>query len=569
MAINLVQRARFDTRGLPEGYDAQKLFVYRHETFKPANGLESFAYKLMPPSVIRSIAFAIDPTARFQVSANAITPVQRQRKRATASVLDARYRTGPVYQRNSSQFPNYKGLAFCSSPYSLDVIYNSPQFRLDLPSQEVLPDYVKDTTARTRLLGSSLGELELFKHTLYSPPRSVVENRFENNSTDGITPFAQCSEIGGTTADHGVETEVRIYRNYFGHAAVFPLATYDALTAQEVNFNKSLALKYAPSMLKGISPFTRDYSLLRNAVELRDIPRSILQLQRTMENLRKVFDTFGRSKSTQDLIFDLKRSSKDIPNEYLSFHFGWRQTYKDLVELMALPEKVSKKINFLMSRSRKATTFRSKRDHLSSETGVSGFEYSTDPGFEYNIRTSSRLVRKSEIRLVVNAIFDFPPINVPSLARTYTWYDRVGVIPRFIDIYNLMPWTWLFDWFTGCGNYLELMEEINHDPSLINWGMMTVKTEGQLLTDLYSEVPQKRVIRFNNILREDSTVMKQYRSQSLLEYECQTRQDVATLYSVKRTSVPSSLTAYQYSILGALLAQRMGISRDKAFRPIS
>lgn len=558
MKIKLSQRAHYDTRGLPEGYDPGKLYQYRHETFEPQNGLEAFAHKLIPPSLMKSVAFAIDPTARFKVSPHAITPIQRTRYRSQASVLDARSRHGHVYDRSYSQISNYMGIALCSSPYFVDTnVYDSPDFPVDLMDQPVLPDYIKDTTSRNRLLGSLQGELEYFKHDLVSTPRTVIEKRVVRRYTVGVPSFDTCTAVGGKP-DYEVGQDVDIRWSFHGASAVLPLDTYDALTASEVAFNKALAVSYAPKMLKAVSPFTRDYSLTRNAVELREIPRSITQLRDTMENLRRVFDSFGRSSSTRDLVFDLKRSSKDVPKEWLSYHFGWKQTYNDLVELLALPEKMSKKINFLISRSRKATTFRTKRNHLSGETGVSGFQYDTVTGFEYNQNSSSRIVRESELRLVVNAIFDFPPINVPSLVRTFTWYDRAGVIPRFIDIYNLTPWTWLFDWFTGLGNYLELIEEINHDPSLINWGMFTVHTKGKLLTDYYSEVPQSRLIHNNNIEVENSITYLGYRHQSRLEYECRTRSDVATLYDVKRTSVPSSLTAYQHSIIGAILSQRSG-----------
>lgn len=571
MSIKLSVGPRFDTRGLPEGYDPHKLYEYRYDTFKPANGLETFLYRLMPVSMVKSIAFAIDPTYRFKVSGNIVTPTNRVRYRATASVLDARSLNLYVYDHSYAQSTNYKFVALCWSPdYGYQNLYTT-NIPTDLQDQPVLASYIKDTTQRTRLFGSYDGELEFFKHDIISSSREYRrEYHLRGYYTASYPPNPACDAVGGVNheRDHGQDT-LWVYSTK-GRGAVFPKATYDALTVSEVAYNKALALKYHVSMLKGVSPFTRDYSLLRNAIELRDIPRSILQMKSTMENMRKVFDTFGRSSSTRDLIFDLRKSSKDIPSEWLSFHFGWRQTYKDLVELMALPEKMSKKINYLMHRSQKATTFRSKRVHLSGETGVSGFQYDTGGyPYEYNIKQDSRIVRESEIRLSVNATFDFPPINVPSLKRTFTWYDRAGITPRFIDVYNLTPWTWLYDWFSGCGNYLELMEEINHDPSLINWGFFTVHTKGAVISNLYSESLHQRDTRINGVVTSEVYGVNQNRHQSRLEYECRTRQDVASIYDVKQTSVPTSLSVYQYSILGAILAQRSSFTRSKAFQPSS
>jgi len=564
-------KPRFDTRGLPEGYDPHKLYEYRYETFKPSNGLESFVYKLMGVSVFKSISFAIDPTARFKTSSGKVTPVNRTRVRATASVFDIRYRTGRVYQRSYSQQANYKGIALCSSPYMVDTIYNSPEFVVDLARQPVTPSTIRDTTNRTRLMASYIGELEIFKADVISSPRSTLFTRTERRYTDGVPFDPACSAVGGIP-DYEVGTDVRVSWDFVGRSAQLPLANFNTLKALEIDNNLAVAKKHAIKLLAGWSPSRREYSLLRNAIELRDLPRSVLQLQQTMENIRKVFDTFGRSSKTRDLIFDLKNSSKDIPSEWLSFHFGWRQTYKDLVDLLALPTKISNRINFLMKRNGRASTFRVQREETSGSSGVSGFEYDFVSGEhgEFNTSTSTRLDRISKLNLTVNATIDFPFINVPSLAREFTFYDKAGVIPRFIDVYNLTPWTWLFDWFTGCGDYLSLIEEIQHDKNLINWGMLSVHTKGKLVTDMYSEVRQERFIVKNNVTVENSVVMKPHRHQSRCEFECRTRYDVGALYDkVNLTSVPSSLTAYQNSILGAILAQWTSHSGKRAFRPQS
>jgi hypothetical protein len=570
MAIKLSVGPRFDTRGLPEGYDPHKLYEYRHDTFQPANGLEAFVYKLMPISMIKSVAFAIDPTYRFKVSGHIVTPTNRDRTRSVASVLDVRTKVLRVYDHSYAHTPNFGGISFCWSPTLLYQNLYTTTINSALASQPALSSHIKDTTRRTRLFGSDDGELEIFKADVISTPRTFKRERTLRGSFTGTyPPNPACDAVGGTAPEGPYGQDTTWTYTIEGHSAVFSKVNFDNLASSEVSFNKALALKNAVSMLKGVNP-SRDYSLTRNAIELRDLPRSVLQLKDTMENLRKIFDTFGRSNSTRDLIFDLKRSSKDIPSEWLSYHFGWRQTYNDLVELLALPEKITNKINFLMRRSQKATTFRSKRQFVTGASGVSGFEYVTEAyPYEFNAVTSSRIERESEVRLVVNATIDFPTINVPSLVNTSIWYDRAGITPRFIDVYNLTPWTWLFDWFTGCGNYLELMEEINHDSSLINYGFFTVHTKGKVISDFYSESLLEQETRVDNTAATVITISKN-RHQSRLEYECTTRQDVAALYDgVKRTSVPSSLTAYQHSILGAILAQRSGFTRKDAFKPRS
>lgn len=564
MAIDLTLSPRYDSRGLPEGYDPHKLYEYRHAlNSKDAKGLEIYLYKLMPPSLVKSIAFAIDPTARFKVSPGVISPVSRTRYRNTATIFQNRNRREHVMTKHRSQVPNWQGITNCGSPFfvSSDIDWGTAD--KPLTRQEPLPSVIKDTTKRTRLLGSSQGELEYFKSEVFSTGRTVHGLDESYRYATGFPVDDTCRLAGGQPDSLVYGADVRDFTFSPSSATLSPI-TYNTRMAQEIAFNKALAAKNVVPLLLAVDPQKRDYSLLRNAIELRDIPRSVLSLKETMEKLRKVFDTFGRSSSMRDLIFDLKKTSPSIPSEYLSFHFGWRQAYRDLEDLLALPSKVAKKLNFLIARSGKPTTFRAKRNHLSAETGVSGFDYDSVAGFEQNIQTESTLTRESEIRIVVNSTFDFPPTNEPLLNR-HRFYDRIGLNPRIIDVYNLTPWTWLFDWFTGCGQYVELIESINRDSSLINWGMITVHTKGKLTTQYRSIQPVRSRSYLDNVLLTDSAPNAQINHESYLEFECQTRQDVAAVFDVKQTSVPSSLSAYQFSILGALLAQRMGSSSPGSF----
>jgi hypothetical protein len=321
-------------------------------------------------------------------------------------------------------------------------------------------------------------------------------------------------------------------------------------------------------MIKGYSPQNRSYTLFRNIAELRDIPRSVLSLKDTLLNLRKLYVSLTNQPSLRKIIFDLKTTSRDIPNEYLSFHFGWKQTYKDIIDLLNAPAKISRNINFLLSRAGKPTTFRSKRSFVSGESGVSGFDYETL--FAEYVQDSSegvhsRIERSSELRLVINATFDFPPVSAPRFA--YDLYlKQLGIVPRVTDVYNLVPWTWLVDYFTGFGNYLECIENLWHDPNLINWGMITCVSKGKLISDHKSR-SYRSVRRYeSNVEVYNNPGWIANRHTSILEYVCETRRDVASILDMNITSDPTSLTAYQKSIIGALLLQRGNASRPNSFR---
>lgn len=568
MSIILQPVPRFDSRGLPDGYDTESLFQYRYDTLASgAKGVESLLYKYIPISLVRSFCFAIDPTYRYKIAPGSITAANRKRYRATASVLLSRNRTYTKTVRSYAGLSNYQGVSICSSPFLVTNSLPPVNTSTAVTTQPVLPDVINDTTSRTRLIGSRQGELEFFKGTMFSPVRTYTRGWRVRNYYTSAPPAPDCRQVGGVRDYESGYDELETI-SWGPYGATLPSATHSNLRASEIALCKAIAQKEAISMLKGISPFSRDYSLTRNVAELKDLPKSIASLQVTMADLRKLFTSLNRSPKVRDNIFDLgSNTAKAIPSEYLSYHFGWKQTYKDLKELLELPAKMSKRLNFLIARSGKATTFRSVRDSISSTQGVSGFVYEANlHGWPQS--QASRIEREHQTRLVVNGTFDFPPINSPSFRQNF-FLNKVGLIPRFIDVYNIIPWTWLVDWFTGLGNYLELIEEINHDPTLINWGVITVNTRGKLITELKHISATLTQTYFENVATQNGWVNTNLLHTSLLEFECQTRQNVANVLDVKQTTVSSSLTGYQLSILGAILASRTGNTRAGTFSPSS
>lgn len=555
--VNLTNGPRFDTRGLPEGYDPHKLYEYRLDILKAkSTGLQSFLFELIPLSLIKSVAFAIDPTAPYKVSASPITPANRTRYRQTASVLQKGRVRKSRYQLAIYQPPNYGLVSFCWQPFYESLLTADQEIYAFDIAQDPLPDISKDATKRTRLYGSDRGTLELFKGYIHSPPRTS-ERTYNSQTvyTGTYTNEPLCGEVGGTYNKLRKTNEVfRVKVSPFG--ATLSSGTVSTLRTSELANNRVQCQKLAFSMLKAVEPFAGDYTLFRNLVELRDVPRSVAQLRKTAEDLRKVYLSLRHSPKTRKVIYNLKGLSKDVPNEYLSYHFGWKQLYRDLNDLLALPEKASKKVNFLMRRSGKPTTLHSKRIVTSaSGLGVSGFVYPlTD--IDFNASLSHRIEREHEVRLAVNRTFDFPPINSVDFKR-HVYAERIGIQPRITDVYNLVPWTWLLDWFTGLGNYIDLIETINSkDSGVINWGMISCVTKGKLITDLkYNTATTSELIQDNTTLSYQ-TVDTDKRHTSVYNFECHTRDDIATVLDLNLTSAPSTLTAYQMSILGALLAQR-------------
>jgi hypothetical protein len=562
---------RRDSRGLPEGYDPHKLYEYRYNLLQEnASPLEKFLYAYIPFELIRSFAIAIDPTAPFKVSSIPITPANRTKYRAVLSVLQERAVRYTRVVNNYAPEPNYLGIGGCTTPWPLRTGFNS-EYVQGLQRQEPLPDELHDTTSRTRLIGSKQGTLTKLKGYSNSPSRSCRILLTNDQKYTGSAPSTDPCIIAGGAKDYHSWSNDTYHAQIEGSGARLSSLTHSSLMIHEQNYNIGLMQTNAVAMLKGWTPFRREYTFFRNLVELRDLPSSISSLKSSMQNFRKLYVSLSKSPSTRKIIFDLKKTSKDIPNEYLSYHFGWKQLYKDVTDLLNAPAKVTKKINFLIARSGQPTTFRTKRQFVSGESGVSGYDYET-LNYEYiafpGDGIESRIERESELRLVINATFDFPPIMGVHF-RNSVYTERLGVIPRPTDVYNLIPWTWLIDWFSGVGNYIEVIDNINRDPVLINWGMLTCETKGKLITNFQSSSYRSDRAYADNVEVLNVDIWTKNKHTSIYEYECQTRSDVAQILDVKTLSEPSSLTTYQKSILGALLAQRTNFTRSKAFKPRS
>jgi hypothetical protein len=551
----------YDTRGLPFGYDPHNFYEYQFEQFlNNSRGVEWMLYQYIPWSLIKTFALAIDPLSAFKVSPGVITPANRTKYRATASVLQTRKLVDVTNNTSYQQIVNYQGVGGCRSigVQAVPPHYVATPYALN--PQPALPDVLHDTTSRTRLMGSTQGTFDLFKGFAHSPPRSVSseENFLVIPGAETAPATDQCIIRGGTYLVRSNGQNLRRF-SIEGPAGVLSKTNHNTLRLNEIAYNTQLIANNVVSLLKGWSPGNRSYTLFRNVVELRDIPRSVSSLRTTVLNFRQLYVSLSTSPKLRKIIFDLRNTSKDIPGEYLSYHFGWKQLYKDVLDLAASPTKISKRINFLIERNGKPTTYRSKRNFVSGETGVSGFDYESF-GIESSIELHSRIERSTELRLVINATFDFPNVDSP-LFRLKEFTRRIGVVPTPTDLYNLIPWTWLLDWFTGLGNYIELIDNTNRDPTLVNWGVITAVSNGKLITERKSKTNVTDTITALGVVTAKTT-QRQYTHTSVFDYVCEIRKDVSTSLGVNKTSDIASLTAYQKSILGALLAQRINFKRS-------
>lgn len=157
--------------------------------------------------------------------------------------------------------------------------------------------------------------------------------------------------------------------------------------------------------------------------------------------------------------------------------------------------------------------------------------------------------------MAINATFQFPPAELPSLRESLV--DKLyGENPTIDTLYNLTPWSWLLDWFTGFGEYVNIIERINTDPSLINYGYITYASRGILRGDATLSWIDSDTRYYRPDVSHTYTTKRTVGASSQYEFSFQKRVNMSDL-GVASTLVEPSLNSFQSSILGALLAQRI------------
>lgn len=532
----------------PDADKAEELFRIKYKyAVTHANGMERLAFAVLPYSLLRSFALTFDPLERFRLSAGRVTPVNRTRTRHVQAFVPARVLKGNDSFYSVTQNPN---TYTCTWVPASQTSTNTP-VSMALTEGPKLTQVSRDTTKRSRPVNSDMGEFESFTFETSIPERTV--SRVDTYSQQGSTDT--CALIGYQNQ------RTQNYRATAGGAAYITTANVATLRADTISRTNTALTNQLTKSLVNLLASSRRYSLARNVIELKDLPRSVLTLATTLRDLQSVYRAMPRG--TSERVFAAK-ARKDVPNEWLSFWFGWRQTYKAIVDLVESPQQIAKDINFLISRKGLPTTVR-RSVRLAGGT-------STTPAFTFNPSSIygsgwTDIVEKTEtmnrwdheVKVVLNLTFDFPEVGVPKLRRDL-FLRKMGFVLTPTDLYNLVPWTWLVDWFTGLGNYVELIDNINTDKSLINWGVATCITTGVLTTEATCKFDNRYRTsyrhNFDTPITTEQLVPVRRVIPAILRYKCVSRKEIGSGFGVKSTLKPEELSSYQQSIIGAILAQR-------------
>lgn len=555
------------------GYD-RRVDLYRQaakDVLASNSGDARYVVQLFGPALIGSLALAFDPFKQFHNFPQRVSLLTDGNK-------IVRTRT-PVTQQRSNRKETWQRVSisrgYLNNPQAglFDYIYTGPTRTTASgvrvrSQQEPLLGLIRDTTYRTRPMKYDQGEFEMFIPKLTSRPRSHSFVKLDQLNYTSIGTGQRASLF---TVSRSTVVGPEFLCTNAGVQALLPNIRLRALDAIQKNVY---------GMLDRVQPSHRTYDLYYQAAELREISltlkgtltawmaferfvgtnmfRNLLTAARHWRDphiLRTYLSTIGRSSGIRwDELRDIDRVAGEA---YLTFKFGWESTVRAVVQFLPSPARATQEVNFLISRIGLDTSRRTKKTWTENGTSfpiMTSVDFMIDETVESSSTTYTGS-RQCELRLVANFNIRFPKLDPPRL-RNELMQRKLGVLPTPGDLYNLVPWTWVADWFAGLGDYITLMGSIANDRSLINYGFITYKEVGHTTANNRGLFTTS-VLRNIDGVHADHTHVERFLHSGRFQYTYQLRRSIPSLAAVNQYW-DSDLNPNQTAIIGALLSSKGG-----------
>lgn len=414
----------------------------------------SLAIRFFGASLMGSLAFAIDPLARFRNSFRAVSDEKRRVDKETQVVdftahgLEVR----TVYSNCFVDDPNeYPERVVSSVTSTVERTLWSEQIRF--------VSFLSDSVQSQRYKGQEYGTMEMLKDL-----SSERQNRITYTTKEVEIRHIETS---GPPYKLYERTEVETYWFYDG-PIVFPVGSWcdQPNAANLLATSKTLATDKLFSMLPNTLANRRGFNLFYQIAEFKDIP----QLIKGVKDFANFVATIAHDPQLKFLRLD-----KALSDAYLTYLFGAKSLTDAVNSMMRLPAKLTKRMNYLMARNNKVSRGKAAISFDDSSWTYVSPAYATirPPGCTEVIEDSTTVDTHFDIKCVVNQTLQFPEVLAPKfLDKNYR--EFIGLQPRLVDFYNLIPFSWLVDWFSGLGSYINMISTVNDDRFLINFGFMTV-----------------------------------------------------------------------------------------------
>jgi hypothetical protein len=254
----------------------------------------------------------------------------------------------------------------------------------------------------------------------------------------------------------------------------------------------------------------------------------------------------------------LSKLDKDLASQYLGYKFGFESLYQATVQALGLPDKLTKKINYLLRKVGKPTTGRVRRVlETPRPTEPPALVANLPDLFEVEGLEAFPQTIQLEHRLVVNQTLRFPEIKQPGFQLS-KFLKLVGLQPSVKDLYDLIPYTWLLDWFSDLGRYIGAISALASTDCFISYGFMTTVCDQTVLYQpTISVTNSTTTIHFDGSEETQEDIV---RYPCYLEFTSNTHHRVraTSLNGVRNTdSFSNGWSDFQLSILYSLFTQKV------------
>jgi hypothetical protein len=548
-----------------------------------SQGLERYIYQVFGSDLIGSLALAFDPWAKFTVNPAYTALLSGEpfyiRTRTFITVWGQARKEH--YLRHNDQY-GYRSNNDTSYPF--DYYLTGPvgstvtEGTSDRGTQPMITGFIRDFTSKKRPLGAVVGEFEMFVPRWDSAGVNYSYVYQDNHNQNHIGTGLQDTRSVKTDSGHCTGPEI-VCDN---------VSTQAMLTACRTRATSAMVLHTLP-LLDSCLPEHKTYDLTYQTAELKDLAFTLraslevwLAFERTVgtkiwgslllsarnwrkpELLIQYARLLGhRTGFTYDGLIELDQLAS---NAYLTFKFGWASMVQAVSQLLPTPAKISKRVNYLIDRIGKDTSFHGTKKYREKVTSF--------PTFSGNLCHFESLItnpttpnvygwREVEVRCMANVRIQFPKMALPKL-KTYLFFKQFGV--NLTDqglgleltpgqIYNLIPWTWMVDWFSGLGDYIRLMDTITADRSLVNYGFMTYREINHITAGWIGEFVGTHSTNFDGSTDGVHTEHHQQYHTGKLVLKYQLRKALSEVASVKTYWNPATLGSSQKAIITSLLTK--------------
>lgn len=300
---------------------------------------------------------------------------------------------------------------------------------------------------------SHTDDLGTYKGSYLDPPiayrqdywfRSKYEDKYLVEGAAGhygYPDFPKDKDIGGNFQAYGVSYEdARFPDTEYWGTGPYRTAYYKGLVAMGVDKPAHIGLQMIPEDIAAtaysrMKPTEPEFSVLNSLYELRELP-SLLHLR--------------------------VKNAKDLAGLHLNGQFGWLATLADIRKFVNAQQRAQKRLSQLLRDNgrpvRRRLTLRDEVSDESVETGeLWGYFLPGDPSpYFCSSPPTTETVRYTRDKIWASAQFRY---WLPDGPRDILWKRAMmarlfGAMPTPQVVYNMIPWSWLVDWFSNLGDVI-------------------------------------------------------------------------------------------------------------------